>query len=140
MIPELTDKWKGCVRFTKLYVRAGYHNIHIKKGDEWKTVFTTHQGLYEWRVMPFGVCNAPATFQNMMDDAPTAQIWQNDTNAYIDGVIIGTKPDPKGKLTHDKFHAEKVRPVLQRFREEGLFLKPEKCTFSQKKPSNILVS
>ena len=45
LIPELTDKWKGCVRFTKLDVRAGYHNIRIRKGDEWKTAFTTHEGL-----------------------------------------------------------------------------------------------
>ena len=65
LIPELTNKWKGCVRFTKLDVRAGYHNIHIKKGDEWKMAFTVPGdprrqgasgrpgGLFEWKVMPF---------------------------------------------------------------------------------------
>ena len=41
LIPELLNKWKGCVRFTKLDVRAGYHNIRIKSNNEWKTVFTT---------------------------------------------------------------------------------------------------
>jgi len=131
LIPELTDKWKGCVRFTKLDVRAGYHNIRIKKGDEWKTAFTTSEGLFEWRVMPFGVCNAPATFQNMMDDVLHVQIRQGEVSDYIDDVIIGTPPDPTGKLDHDSYHEQKVRPVLQRFREEKLYLKPEKCTFSE---------
>lgn len=132
LIPELTDKWKGCVRFTKLDVRAGYHNIRIRGGDEWKTAFTIHRGLFEWRVMPFGVCNAPATFQNMMDDVLIVQVRQGGTNPYIDDVIIGTPKDPSGKLDEDSFHQNKVRPVLEQFRKEKLFLKPEKCTFSEK--------
>ena len=132
LIPELTDKWKGCVRFMKLDVRAGYHNIRIRKGDEWKTAFTTHEGLFEWRVMPFGVCNAPTSFQNMMDDILATEIRQGDTKGYIDDVIVGTRPDPSGKLNDDQYHEERVRQVLQRFREEKLFLKAEKCTFSEK--------
>ena len=48
LILELLHKWKGCVWFTKLDVRAGYHNICIKDGDEWKMAFTTHRGLFQW--------------------------------------------------------------------------------------------
>ena len=67
----------------------------------------------------------------MMDDVLYVQIRQGSTGAYINDVIIGTPPDPQGKLTVDPYHEGKVRQVLQRFREEKLFLKPEKCTFSE---------
>ena len=131
LIPELLNKWKGCVRFTKLDVRAGYHNIRISEGDEWKTAFTTHRGIYEWRVMPFGVSNAPATFQNMMNDIFITQIRAGDTEPYFDDVIIGTTPDPSGKLSFDEYHEKSVRAVLQTFRENNLYLRPEKCIFSE---------
>ena len=61
-------KLKGSKYFTKLDIRWGYNNVHIKEGDGWKATFITNKGLFELTVMFFGLRNSPATFQAMMDD------------------------------------------------------------------------
>ena len=132
LVPELVDKWKGCKYFTKLDVRGAFNNIRIKKGDEWKTAFTTNRGLYESLVMNFGLVNAPATFQTMMNDIFIVYIRRGDTSVYVDDVIIGTRQDPEGKLDDLAFHEKSVREILEVFREHNLYLKPEKCEFSKK--------
>ncbi len=68
LISELMDKLWGAKYFSKLDIRWGYNNVHIKSGDEWKAVFRTNQGLFEPTVMFFGLTNSPATFQWMMND------------------------------------------------------------------------
>src|ERR1700678_660397 len=67
LISELVDQLKGAKYFPKLDVQGAYNNVRIKEGDQWEAAFKTSQGLFEPTVMFFGMCNAPATFQAMMD-------------------------------------------------------------------------
>lgn len=129
---ELINKWNGCKYFSALDVRNGYYNIRIREGDEWKTAFITNRGLYESLVMTFGLTNAPATFQTMMDSIFVVYIRRGDTGAFIDDIGIGTKSDPTGKLSDEEFHIKVCREILQVFREHHLSLKVEKCLFLRK--------
>jgi len=63
VISEALDRLGGGKYFNKLDIKDAYHNIRIREGDEWKTTFSTKLGTYEYLVMPFGQCSAPAAFQ-----------------------------------------------------------------------------
>jgi len=120
-VDELLDKLKGAKYFTKLNLRWGYNNVRIKEGDEWKAAFKMNKGLFEPLVMFFGLCNSPATFQNMMNDIFVMETNEGWILIYIDDILIFSKrKEELQKLT--------LR-VLKKLQENDLFANLDKCTF-----------
>ena len=75
----MIDKVQKAKLFSKVDVREGFYNIRIAEGDEWKAAFKTNSGLYKPTVMPFGLKNAPAMFQRMMNTQFANLIAQGHT-------------------------------------------------------------
>ena len=125
LISDLMDRLKKAKYFTKLDIRAGYNNIRIKPGDEWKAAFVTNRGLYEPNVMFFGLANSPSTFSAFMNDIFKDLIILGKVAIYLDDILIFTDDlDEHRKIT---------REVLRRLREHDLYLKPDKCEFERDK-------
>src|SRR5208282_5676190 len=125
LISEIMDKIKGAKYFTKLDVQWGYNNVRIRKGDQWKAAFKTNRGLFELTVMFFGMCNSPATFQAMMDSIFKDMIEGTLVIVYMDDILI---------FAQTQEELERItRMVLQRLRDNDLFLKPKKCEFNKTK-------
>ena len=119
---ELVDTLSKSRVFTTLDLRWGYHNVRIKEGDEWKAAFRTREGHFEPTVMTFGLTNAPATFQHMMNDIFKDLIGVS-VIIYLDDILIFSEDTNQ--------HEAQVRQVLQRLADNDLFCKPEKCKFKQ---------
>jgi hypothetical protein len=99
---------------------SGYWQVEIDEPDKEKTAFITKYGLYEYNVMPFGLYNALATFQRLMNTVLEGTIWKY-TMDYIDDINVYSK-------TWED-HLKHLRDVLERLRKAKLKINAEKCHF-----------
>ncbi|XP_056425793.1 uncharacterized protein LOC130367400, partial [Hyla sarda] len=120
LISELFDRLQGAHIFTKLDLRGAYNLIRIREGDEWKTAFNTRDGHFEYLVMPFGLCNAPAVFQDFVNEI-FRDLLYSCVIVYLDDILIFS--------ANLEEHRQHVRMVLQRLRDNQLYAKIEKCLF-----------
>ncbi|XP_044715208.1 reverse transcriptase (RNA-dependent DNA polymerase) domain-containing protein [Hirsutella rhossiliensis] len=120
LIRETLDALCNAKVYTKLDIIAAFNKIRIAEGDIWKTAFITRFGLFETLVMPFGLCNAPATFQNYINHT-LFDLLDKFCTAYLDDILIYS--------TDKKQHREHVREVVTRLRDAGLQIDIDKCEF-----------
>ena len=104
--------------FSTLDLASGYWQVGMEASSQPKTAFCAHSGLYEFTVMPFGLCNAPATFQRLMETV-LHELARDKCFVYLDDVLV------VGKTFEED--TSNLREVLTRLRKAGLRLKPSKC-------------
>ena len=119
-INDLFDQLAGATVFSKMDLRSGYHQIKIRKEDIPKTAFVTRYGLYEYKVMSFGLTNAPATFMRLMNSV-FMEYLDKFVVVYIDDILIYSKTEEE--------HAEHLCLVLTKLREHRLYAKFSKGEF-----------
>jgi hypothetical protein len=121
-VDELFDRLLGARYFSKIDLRSGYHQVRIHPDDVPKTAFRTRYGHYEFRVLPFGLTNAPATFMHLMQDL---------FRPYLDDFVIVFLDDILIYSRNKQDHAKHVRQVLEVLRKNKLYAKESKCAFFQ---------
>ena len=121
-VDDTLDTLGGSKFFSTLDLANGYWQVEVEEKDTQKTAFNTPEGLYELRVMSFGLCNAPATFQHLMEQVLGDMKW-TDCLVYIDDIIVVEKTFPD--------HLHHLGNVLSRLRQADLKLQPAKCKFFQ---------
>ena len=109
--------------FTKIDLHHAYHLVRIAEGEEWKTTFHTHYGSFEWPVMPFGLMNAPATFQRFINDI-FSDLLDVCVIIYVDNILIYLEDMSK--------HKAYVKEVLRRLRKNRLYMAAPKCEFHKR--------
>jgi hypothetical protein len=122
-IDSTLDTLSGSQWFSTIDMLSGYWQVKIADEDRPKTAFGTTEGLFEFKVMPFGLCNAPATFQRLMDLILAGMQW-SQCLVYIDDVVV------VGRTFEE--HLQNLQAVFLRLKQAGLKIKPSKSVFFQK--------
>ena len=118
LIQESLDHLSGAKWFSTLDLCSGYWQVDVEPSDRPKTAFATRRGLYEFSVMPFGLCNAPATFQRLMESVLRGLQFETCL-VYLDDIIV------VGKTFEEMI--KNLSQVFNRLAEAGLKLKAKKC-------------
>ncbi|XP_038145914.1 uncharacterized protein LOC119786541 [Cyprinodon tularosa] len=121
-IEECLDVVGGATMFSTLDLQSGYWQVAVDKNDREKTAFITKWGLYEYTRMPFGLCNAPSTFQRAMEFVLRGLQWETLLIYLDDVIVVGNGVDQS---------LDRLEQVFQRFQSHGLKLKPSKCHLVQ---------
>ncbi|KAJ9516189.1 hypothetical protein QJQ45_024617 [Haematococcus lacustris] len=120
LIDDLFDKLQGCTLFSSMDLQSGYHQILIPAEDVPKTAFSTPTGHYQYKVLCFGLTNAPATFQRVMNNI-FHDLLGKSVLVYLDDILIMSR-----SLEEHFMHLEQV---LQRLHMHKLFARLSKCSF-----------
>ena len=123
-IDDLLDRLGRAKHFSTLDLASGYHQIAVKASDIPKTAFRTQRGQFEFIVMPFGVTNAPATFQRLMNN-----LFKEDLDAfvavYLDDILIFSQTLQE--------HIIHIRQALEKLRQAKMYARLHKCSFFQER-------
>jgi hypothetical protein len=122
VIEELFEELFEAKWFTTLDLRSGFHKIMVHEDDQYKTAFQTHHGHFEYKVMPYGLTGAPATFQFVMNHI-LAPLLRKCVVVFIDDILIYSK-------SFDE-HVQHVKMVFQLLQEHHFKVRLSKCTFAQ---------
>jgi len=122
-ITDILDQLGNAKYFSVLDLASGFHQIPMDPKDAPKTAFSTPYGHYQFKRMPFGLKNAPATFQRLMDNVLMG-LQGNELFVYMDDIVIYARSLQE--------HAVKFERLMQRLRNANLKLQPDKCEFLRK--------
>ncbi|KAI5725816.1 hypothetical protein M8J77_020471 [Diaphorina citri] len=117
-IDDTLDMLSGAHLFSTLDMKSGYWQVELHPKDKEKTAFTVSNGLWHFNVLPFGLCNSPATFERLMDCVLRGLTWKTCL-VYLDDIIV------IGKTFQE--HVENLKAVFLRLRSAHLKLGPKKC-------------
>ena len=121
LISDILETLSESRIYTKLDLRSGFWAISLDEKTQEKTAFTTHLGLFEWLVLPFGLSNSPSCFQRYLQQVLNDYLWRF-VLVFIDDICIFSKTTEE--------HEIHVQKVLERLDKHNLRLNPSKCEFS----------